>query len=89
MTFYDPSTGRLGTCNACGGDVVDGGQSGSYCRTPGCRHSWGGAPKTETRERASAPGLRVQDWCEVCKDTPAGQRWLCPNAANHRVVADP
>ena len=26
-----------------------------------------------------------RDWCEQCESTPAGQRWLCPNAANHLV----
>lgn len=24
-----------------------------------------------------------RDWCEVCENDPAGQRWLCPNVANH------
>jgi hypothetical protein len=23
--------------------------------------------------------LRERDWCEHCKDSPAGQRWLCPH----------
>jgi hypothetical protein len=26
---------------------------------------------------------RKRDWCEECKDDPAGQRWLCRNIANH------
>lgn len=28
------------------------------------------SPKTEIVER---------DWCDECKDSPAGTRWLCPN----------
>lgn len=32
---------------------------------------------------------RRQDWCELCADDPAGQRWLCPNARNHPIVPTP
>lgn len=28
-----------------------------------------------------------RDWCELCIDSPAGTRWLCPNAVNHGSVA--
>jgi hypothetical protein len=47
--FSGPSS--AGTCNACGGNVVDGGQSGYYCQTPGCRHSYGGPQPAEERPR--------------------------------------
>jgi hypothetical protein len=26
-----------------------------------------------------------RNWCETCKDDPAGQRWLCPNRPHQRV----
>lgn len=41
MSFYTPSH-SLGTCNACGSPVNDGGQSGAYCSNNNCRNGWGG-----------------------------------------------
>lgn len=41
MSFYSgPSS--VGTCNACGSPVHDGGQSGVYCSNNACRYGWGG-----------------------------------------------
>ena len=31
---------------------------------------------------------REQDWCETCKDDPAGQRWLCPDRPHPQVAID-
>jgi hypothetical protein len=46
----------------------------------------GASDPTEPPEDEPEP-VKLADWCDVCKDDPAGVRWLCPNRANHRPLA--
>lgn len=41
MSFYSGES-SLGSCNACGSPVHDGGQSGAYCSNPRCPNSYFG-----------------------------------------------
>jgi hypothetical protein len=42
MSRFYSGESTLGICNACGGHVRDGGQSGPYCETPRCPNSYYG-----------------------------------------------
>lgn len=41
----------MSTCSKCGVPLVDGGQSGSYCDTPGCGGNYYGGNKDREDER--------------------------------------